>query len=94
LDSALDKSRLDGTRREDDINSFVKEFYKETKRLHDRFDSHKSTTNDVTTVLGRAADIEQFMRRNRLRREAQRDWAALKGYLDELAQVYNVTWRW
>jgi hypothetical protein len=35
LDSALDKSRLDGTRREDDMNSFVKEFYKETKQLHD-----------------------------------------------------------
>jgi len=34
LDTALDRSRLDGTRREDDINSFVKEFYQETKRLH------------------------------------------------------------
>src|SRR5437773_9472540 len=27
LDSALDKSRFDGTRREDDINTFVKDFY-------------------------------------------------------------------
>jgi archaellum component FlaC len=94
LDSALDKSRFNGTRREDDINSFVKDFYKETKRLHDHFDSHKSTANDVTSVLDRAAQIDQFMRRNRLRREAQRDWSTLRGNLDELAQVYNVTWRW
>jgi len=94
LDSALDKSRFNGTRREDDINSFVREFYQETKRLHDHFDSHKSTANDVTTVLDRAAQIDQFMRRNRLRREAQRDWSTLRQYLDDLAQVYNVNWRW
>ena len=96
LDRALDKSRLDGTRQEDDINSFMKEFYKETKRLHDHFDDHKSTASDVQTVLDRAAQIEQFMRRNRLRndQDARRDWATLRGYLDELARVYSVNWRW
>jgi hypothetical protein len=96
LDTALDKSRLDGTRREDDINAFVKEFYKETKQLHEHFDSHKSTTGDVQTLLNRAAEIDQFMRRNRLKRdrEAQRDWLQLRANLDELAQLYNVDWRW
>jgi len=96
LDAALDKSRLDGTRREDDINSFVKEFYKETKQLHENFDSHKSTANDVRTVLDRAAQIDQFIARNRLRndRDAQRDWAKLRTHLDELARVYSVSWRW
>jgi len=96
LDSALDQSRLDGTRREDDINKFVKEFYQETKRLHDHFDDHKSTAGDVQTVLERAAQIDQFMRRNRLRndQDAQKEWARLKTYLDELARVYDVSWRW
>jgi archaellum component FlaC len=96
LDSALDQSRLDGTRREDDINSFIKEFYNETKRLHDHFDAHKSTASDVQTVLNRAAQIDQFMRRNRLQRdrEAQREWLELRGQLDELARLYNVSWRW
>ena len=96
LDSALDQSRLDGTRREDDINAFVKEFYKETKQLHEHFDSHKSTAGDVQTVLNRAAQIDQFMRRNRLKRdrEAQREWLELRAYLEELARLYNVNWRW
>ena len=96
LDSALDQSRLDGTRREDDINAFVKEFYKETKQLHEHFDSHKSTTGDVQTVLNRAAQIDQFMHRNRLKRdrEAQREWLELRARLDELARLYNVNWRW
>jgi hypothetical protein len=94
LDRALDKSRFDGTRREDDINSFVKEFYKETKGLHDHFDNHKSTANDVQVVLDRAAQIDQFVRRNRLKKDVQRDWAQLRANLDELAAIYSVTWRW
>jgi predicted glycoside hydrolase/deacetylase ChbG (UPF0249 family) len=96
LDSALDQSRLDGTRREDDINAFVKEFTKETRQLHDHFDSHKSTASDVETVLNRAAQVDQFMRRNRLKRDrdAQRDWLQLRAQLEELAGLYNVNWRW
>jgi predicted glycoside hydrolase/deacetylase ChbG (UPF0249 family) len=94
LDSALDKSRLNNTRREDEINAFVKEFYKETKRLRDHFDSHKSTSADVQSVLDRAARIDEFMRRRPLTREAQNEWSALKTNLDELARAYNVSWNW
>ena len=94
LDSALDKSRIDGTKREDDINAFVKAFYEETKRFHDHFDSRKSTATDVQSVLDRAARIDQFMRRHTLTDQAQNQWSTLKGNLDELARIYNVTWRW
>jgi hypothetical protein len=94
LDSALDKSRFNGSNREDDINSFVKDFYQETKKLRDRFDHHKSTAPDVQSVLERAARINDFMRRYPLSSRAQEDWSTLKGNLDELAAAYNVTWRW
>jgi len=94
LDSALDKSRFNGTRREDDINSFIKDFYEQTKRLRHQFDSHKSAAPDVQAVLERAAHIDEFMSRNRLSGKAQDDWSTLKTYLDELASAYNVSWRW
>ncbi|HEY6244231.1 MAG TPA: hypothetical protein VIX17_09805 [Pyrinomonadaceae bacterium] len=94
LDSALDKSRFNGTRREDDINSFIKDFYEQTKRLRHQFDSHKSAAPDVQSVLDRAARIDEFMTRNRLSGKAQDDWSTLKTYLDELASAYNVSWRW
>lgn len=95
LDSSLDKSRLNGTREEDDINRFVKDFYKETKTLRDHFDHHKSAGADVQSVLDRAASIDSFMRRNPMRKhDAAREWERLRGNLDELAQVYNVSWRW
>ena len=94
LDSALDKSRFNGTRREDDINSFIKDFYEQTKRLRHQFDSHKSAAPDVQAVLDRAARIDEFMSRNRLSGKAEEDWSTLKTYLDELASAYNVSWRW
>jgi len=94
LDAGLDKSRFDGTRREDDINAFVKEFYAQTKTLHEHFDDHKSTSADVQSVLERASSIEAFLRRNRLRSNVTKEWSRLRANLDELARVYSVTWRW
>ena len=95
LDSSLDKSRYDGSRQEDDINRFVKEFYEQTKALRHHFDDHKSTSGDVQSVLDRAASIDSFMRRNPMRKnDAAREWDRLRGDLDQLAQVYNVSWTW
>jgi hypothetical protein len=95
LDSALDRSRLDGTNREDDINAFVKDFDKATSNLYERFKDHKSVSADVQAVLDRAARIEQFMRRQQFRNgKAQRDWSAVRADLDQLSQEYNVTWNW
>jgi hypothetical protein len=35
------------------------------------------------------------MRRNPMRKhDAMREWERLRGNLDELAQVYNVSWQW
>jgi len=94
VDSSLDKSRLNGTHREDDINSFIKDFYEQTKHLRNRFDKHQSASADVEAVLDRAARIDDFVGRNRLSSKAQDDWSTLKNNLDELASAYNVSWRW
>src|SRR6185295_9866141 len=51
VDSSLDRSRLDGTKREDDINAFVKGYDKETSNLYHRFKDHKSVASDVQAVL-------------------------------------------
>lgn len=94
LDAALDRSRFNGSNREDNINDFIKTFDEQTKRLHDRFDEHKSVAADVEAVLNSAASVDQFMRRQRLSERAQNDWSTLRASLDDLAAAYNVTWRW
>src|SRR5688572_20141983 len=94
LDAALDRSRLNGTNREDDINAFIKNFDEQTKRLNDRFDDRKAVAADVEAVLNSAASIDQFMRRQSLSERTQNDWSTLRASLDDLATAYNVTWRW
>jgi hypothetical protein len=94
LDSSLDKSRLNGTNREDDINEFLKNYEKATERLYDRFKDNKSVSADVEAVLDGAAEIDRFMRRPALAGRAERDWDVVRGDLRRLAEAYNVSWRW
>src|SRR5919112_786330 len=51
FDSSLDKSRLNGTNREDDINRLLKNYEDATERLYSRFKDNKSVGADVETVL-------------------------------------------
>lgn len=94
LDSSLDRSRLNGTNREDNINEFLEDYEKATERLYDRFKDNKSVGADVETVLDGAAQIDQFMRRHSPTGRAERDWSAVRQDLRRLAEAYNVTWRW
>jgi hypothetical protein len=94
LDSSLDKSRLDGTNREDDINNFLKDYEKATERLYDRFKDNKSVSGDVESVLDGAAQINRFMGRRSPGGRAERDWEVVRQDLRRLAEAYNVSWRW
>jgi DNA repair exonuclease SbcCD ATPase subunit len=94
LDKSLDKSRFDGTKAEDDINKFVKDFVDATDRLKSRFNDKQSASASVEEVLRRAASIDSFMMRHRLTPRAQSDWQNLRNSLDDLARAYNVSWNW
>jgi hypothetical protein len=94
VDNALDRSRYDGTRREDSLNQFVSDFENATNRLRDNFNNRVDTKQDAENVLYRATDIENFLRRTRLRTRVESDWALLRPDLTELARLYNVSWSW
>lgn len=94
LDNALDRSRIDSTRTEDDINRFVRDFEAATDQLRDRFQRRESVSADVQNVLDKAALINSFMRRNQLDTRAESDWASLRVDLNELARLNGVSWRW
>ena len=94
LDSSLDKSRLNGTNREDDINQFLKKYEDATERLYSRFKDSKSVGADVEAVLDGAAEIDRFMTRRLASEKAERDWGSVRQDLRRLADAYNVSWRW
>ncbi|MDT5062156.1 MAG: hypothetical protein QOH63_2615 [Acidobacteriota bacterium] len=94
LDATLDRSRIDGTRQEDNINQLVGDFENATNTLRDHFNGRQSVSADVQNVLNQAALIDRFMRRNRVGARAEQDWASLRLDLNELARTYGVAWRW
>lgn len=94
LNDALDKTDFNGTKAEDNINDFVKEFEHATDHLKDRFGKKQSASRDAEEVLQRAARIDAFMHNHSLTERAQNDWSQLRGNLDELATAYGVSWRW
>ncbi|QQS40994.1 MAG: hypothetical protein IPM63_16745 [Acidobacteriota bacterium] len=94
LDTALDRSVLDNTNREDRINQFVAGFEADTDRLRERFDAGASVDNDVERVLSSAAYIDAFVRSNKLTNVAERNWQNIKNDLNTLAGYYNVTFSW
>ena len=93
LDNGLDRSRYDGTRREDNINAYVTDFAAATDRLRERFRQRREVAADIEEVLNRGMVIDNFMRNNRMNL-AQQDWNYLRTDLDTLARYYNVSWRW
>ncbi len=94
IDGALDRSRLDGTALEDQINALVDEFEFATDRLKDRSDDDVVLERDVREVLRRGMRLDTFMKTHHLSSFVQRDWSRVKTNLDYLARSYRVAWAW
>jgi len=94
LPNALDQSRVNGTQREDQINSLVTNFEHATDVLKDRFNNGKSTMTDAEAVLQEGARIDAFMRNRRLNTRTETAWSTVRMDLDRLASSYRVASNW
>ena len=94
LDYALDHSPLDGTRSEDEINEYVKQFERATDKLKDKAEDQKYAPNLAREVLVRGRSINMFMRKHQLGQAANNDWDRVRNDLTLLAHAYRVNWRW
>ena len=92
FDRAIDRSRIKGSRAADEIGRSVIDFKQATSRLRDRVNDRRSDAAAVEDVLKPAAIIDTFMASNQLDASVQRDWQDLRRELEELAQLYGVTW--
>ena len=93
VDRSLDRSALNGTRREDNINEQVKQFEKALDALRsdfDRQDRWMETRRQVERVLDEADEINVLIRRHYLRQHLERGWALLRADLNRLAGVYDL----
>jgi hypothetical protein len=93
LDRALDHSSLDGTHREDQLNTEARRLENEIDRVKRELERHEDfmdVRGNVETALDAAGDIDRTMRHWRLNTDAERAWRVLRAELNVLADRYGV----
>ena len=93
FDYALDRSRLNNTRREDNLNRRARDLEAATDELRrefDRNDSRRENAAEVRRCLNIATDINAAMRNRRLNRATENNWRAVRNELNALARAYNL----
>lgn len=93
FDKALDRSRLNGTKREDQLNQYAKDLEKATDELRrefDRRDQWIENRDEVRRCLALASKLDVAMRNRRLGSKVESTWSALRYELNTLAQIYNL----
>lgn len=94
FDRALDRSRLEGTIREDRLNERAMELERELNMVRQEFNrtrNHYEIRSHVSNALNVAQAINRVMRNRNLYPTAERQWALLRSDLNRLAAVYNLT---
>jgi hypothetical protein len=92
LDRELDDSRINGSNREDQINSLADRFHDAADRLKDRYNDGRDlnrSSNEARNLLQLGADLERFMGRNRQRSSAESDWSQIVPDLRVIADAYG-----
>lgn len=93
FDRALDRSRLEGTIREDRLNDRALQLERELNMVRQEFNrtgNHYNIRPHVANALNVAQSINTVMRNRRLNSPVERQWAMLRSDLNRLAAVYGL----
>ncbi|MEO7505701.1 MAG: hypothetical protein ABIZ95_00575 [Pyrinomonadaceae bacterium] len=93
FDRSLDRSRLNNSEREDQLNRRAQDLEKAFDDLRSRFDrteSYLDTRDEARKCLNIATDINVAMRNNRLGTRTENAWVILRNEMNTLARVYNL----
>lgn len=92
LDSALDRSRYDDTRREDRINEAGQEFRNAASNFRDRIGDGRNVNraaNEARQLLQIGARIDRFVSRTRLDPRTASEWSQIRQDLRLIADAYG-----
>ena len=95
VDRSLDRSTLNGTNREDNINEQIKELENAIDTLRrdfDRAQTWQESRSQVQRALNEADEVNAIVRRGRWRRggPVKAEWALVRADLNKLAGIYNL----
>lgn len=94
LTDAFDRDRYNQTSSQRNMLVDVGDLKNATDQMRNHFDARQLVSQQVESVLARATPIETYMQNNPITTRAQNDWASLRGELNTLAGVYNLSTNW
>ncbi|HEV8371205.1 MAG TPA: hypothetical protein VGQ39_24890 [Pyrinomonadaceae bacterium] len=95
MDRALDRSRVDGTRREDQINDQVHDFRRAVGDLKSRVGNGRDlnrSVNQAQRVLALADQLDRFGARRFDSRTAS-EWSQIQSELRNISDIYGLNYR-
>lgn len=96
VDRALDRSRVNGTRREDRINDDFRDFRNAAARFRDTAgDSNNlnSSADEARRLLQLSSRVGNYLRRLRLDSRTANDWAQIRNDLRTVSDIYGFRFR-
>lgn len=94
LDSALDRSRIDDTRREDNINNMAREFRHAASNFRDRVDDGRNlgrASNEAHRLLQIGSRLDGIVQRVGDSR-TRSDWAQIRQDLRVVGNIYGINY--
>jgi hypothetical protein len=92
LRRALDRSPMEGTHREDELNRDASKLEHATNRLRDSWNADRDferSRRHLADALAAGQDINRTMSRHRLRGQVQHEWEGVRRELNRLAEVFR-----
>lgn len=93
LNKSLDRSRLDGSRSEDNITALVRSLENATDELRREFDhrdSHAENAAEVRKVINSARAVNRIMVRRNFSRQSESSWVRLRNEINTLGRLYRI----
>jgi hypothetical protein len=93
LRAALDRSALNGTQREDQLNVDAERLERAMNRVREAWNREHDppkTRHFVEDSISAGQDINRTMVRRRLNPDVQRQWEAVRGELNRLAEAFEL----
>lgn len=97
VDRELDRSRIDGTNREDRINDIANDFKNAADRLNNRFGNgrnYNSTSDEAAQVISLGRRLERSLGRARLSYGMQNSWNQIQRNLNIISSYYRNNDNW
>ncbi len=93
FNKSLDRSRLDGSRTEDNIADRARDLENATDELRREFDHNDSRAEnrpEARKILNSATVINRIIIRRNFSRQAENSWVRLRTELNALARIYGL----